>query len=278
MKKGVAGLIAACALLCALPGCTGGPGATPSVTPAAETPSSPAVAPSPTPEPAATPVPTTPPDTESAAATPSPTDDGRVTLAEGFYYLELSDEIKARITGISYPADDSDAKITYNDLRYIRVRYYDFEGNVHDDGELIVNEQVAQEVMEIFYALYQAKYPFTSIWLVDDFGQPADDTLSMEANNTSAFCYRTTSSGRLSWHSFGCAIDVSPVYNPYIDGDRIVPENSAAYVDRSLGLPGMIDHDDLCYRLFIENGWKWGGDWRGDKDWQHFYKELDYQR
>ena len=25
----------------------------------------------------------------------------------------------------------------------------------------------------------------------------------------------------------------------------------------------------------ISSGWKWGGDWKGDKDYQHFYKELD---
>ena len=38
----------------------------------------------------------------------------------------------------------------------------------------------------------------------------------------------------------------------------------------------MIDHDDLCYQLFTENGWTWGGDWRGDKDYQHFSKDLGF--
>ena len=280
MKYRTISLIAVFALLCMLPGCTDGPDAA-SATPAATSTPAATPSPSPTPEPAATPVPTTPPDTGSAAAvtatpSPTPTDDGRVTLAEGFYYIELNDEIKARITGISYPADDEDAAITYGDLRYIRLRYYDFEGVAHGDGELIVNKRVAQEVVEIFYALYQAKYPFTSIRLVDDFGQPADDTLSMEANNTSAFCYRhVTGSRKLSRHSYGAAIDINPLYNPYIDGDRVAPENAAAYVDRTVGLPGMIDHDDLCYKLFIENGWAWGGDW-SEPDYQHFSKDLGY--
>ena len=224
-----------------------------------------------------TPVPTTAAEIETYA-TPSPTatlDDGRVTVAEGFYYIELTDAIKQRITGISYPADDSDAAITYDDLRYIRLCYYDFNGNAHSDGELIVNKKVAKEVTEIFYELYQAKYPFTSIKLVDDFGQPGDDTLSMEANNTSAFCYRrVTGSSNLSRHSYGAAIDINPLYNPYIDGDRVAPEEGAMYVDRTLGLPGMIDHDDLCYQLFIQHGWTWGGDWSGDKDYQHFSKNL----
>ena len=272
-------LFACCALLCALPGCTDKPAAT--ATPTAAPTPSPAATTAPVPTPAPTPIPTTPPDIEPnfPAATPEPTPDatpgdGRFTLAEGFYYVKLSDDIKQRITGISYPADDSDAAITYDDLRYLGLRYYDSEGNVHD-GELIVNKRVAKETLEIFYELYEAKYAFTSIRLVDDFGQPADDTLSMEANNTSAFCYRAvTGTAHLSRHSYGAAIDINPRLNPYIDGNRVAPGNAAVYVDRSLGLPGMIDHGDLCYQLFIDRGWTWGGDWSGDKDYQHFSKDL----
>lgn len=194
-------------------------------------------------------------------------------IADGFYYLELTDEIKARITGISFP--EGEEGISYDDLRYIRLKYVDFEGNVHEDGELIVNRQLAQEVTEIFCALYEAKYPLTSVRLVDDYGEPGDDSLSMVANNTSAFNYRlVTGTDTLSLHSFGDAIDVNPRLNPYIDGERVAPENGAAYADRTLGLPGMIDHDDLCYQLFTEHGWKWGGDWEGDKDYQHFSKDV----
>ena len=264
-------------LVCVLSGCAGGADETPSVSVAASPSPEALLSASQTPMP--TPVPITAAGIE-AHATPTPTatpDAGRVTVAEGFYYIELTKAIKQRITGISYPADDSDAAIHYDDLRCIRLRYYDFDGNVHDDGELIVNKKVAKEVTEIFCELYQAKYPFTSIKLVDDFGQPGDDTLSMEANNTSAFCYRrVTGSSNLSRHSYGAAIDINPLYNPYIDGDRVAPENGAMYVDRSLGLPGMIDQDDLCYQLFIQHGWTWGGDWSGDRDYQHFSKDLGY--
>ena len=31
-----------------------------------------------------------------------------------------------------------------------------------------------------------------------------------------------------------------------------------------------IDHDDLCYKLFVEHGFEWGGDWEHAKDYQHF--------
>ncbi len=238
----------------------------------------------PTPEPSAPPIParTTQPEpvptlepTTGPAATPFD-DSGKVVLAEEFYYIELNDEIKKRITGMSYPADDENCEISYDDLRYIKLLHYDFEGNVKV-GELIVNALVANEVMEIFYALYQAKYPLTSIRLVDDFGEPGDDNLSMAANNTSAFNYRyVTGSKTLSRHSYGAAIDINPMLNPYIDGDRIVPENGIENADRSLDLPGMIDHNDLCYLLFTEHGWTWGGDWSGDKDYQHFSKDIGF--
>jgi len=29
-------------------------------------------------------------------------------------------------------------------------------------------------------------------------------------------------------------------------------------------------NDDLCFRLFTEAGFEWGGDWTTRKDYQHF--------
>ena len=241
-----------------------------------ETPTATAVpTPKPTPIVTTTPVPTPSP---SVAPTPSPTPEpaGLVMLTEGFYYYELDDVLIERITGMSYPTEGSDI-IGYDDLRYIRILHYDFDGVVQQ-GELMANVRVADELLEIFYELYEAKYPLTSVKLVGDFGEPFDDGRSMAANNTSMFCYRfVTGTKKLSRHGYGGAIDINPRLNPYIDGDRIVPENGIKYADRSLGEPGMIDHDDLCYQLFIEHGWTWGGDWSGDKDYQHFSKDLGYR-
>lgn len=44
------------------------------------------------------------------------------------------------------------------------------------------------------------------------------------------------------------------------------------YVDRSKDFLHKIDHDDLCYKLFMEHGFEWGGDWKHSKDYQHFEK------
>ncbi len=194
--------------------------------------SSPDVSPSPsaTPAPSKTPLPSPQPSATADAQDAAPAmsvEPEKLGPIDGFFYMELSDAIKKRITGMSYPSDDDDAKIHYDDLRYIGLLHYDFEDNVKT-GELIVNKKLADEVMQIFYELYCAKYPFTSVQLVDDFGEPADDTRSMEANNTSAFNYRRiTGSKKLSLHSYGMAIDINPKLNPYVKrtGSRPKTEN-----------------------------------------------------
>lgn len=37
-----------------------------------------------------------------------------------------------------------------------------------------------------------------------------------------------------------------------------------------------IDHDDLCFKLFTEAGFDWGGDWTTRKDYQHFEVIEDF--
>ena len=125
--------------------------------------------------------------------------------------------------------------------------------------------------------LYQASYPIERIRLIDEYG--GDDTLSMEANNTSCFNYRVVDgTSSLSRHAYGLAVDINPLYNPYVtypNGKRRVsPAASEIYADRSLDFPAKIDKNDLCYQLFTEHGFTWGGNWKTMKDYQHFQKAL----
>ena len=187
----------------------------------------------------------------------------------------LTEATKARIIGTTFPEDPKDCPIKISDLRYVRLLYTDFDGVTHT-GEMIVHRKVADDVLDIFYQLYIAQYPLTSVKLLDDYNEPFSDGTSMIENNTSAFCCRlVTGTHHFSKHSYGVAIDVNPALNPYIRPDgSFAPENSAPYLDRTLGLPGMIDEKDLCYKLFTKHGWKWGGHFKGETDYQHFYKVL----
>ena len=97
----------------------------------------------------------------------------------------------------------------------------------------------------------------------------------MSADNTSAYCCRrVTGKKYFSRHSYGTAIDVNPVENPYVKPDgSFSPKESEPYLDRTNLRPGMITKDDLCYKLFRKHGWKWGGDF-SEPDYQHFSKDV----
>lgn len=191
-----------------------------------------------------------------------------------FYYEPLSTEIIARIDGISYQENEN---ITLEDLRYVHLLHYNFEGEV-TEGELICNKAIAQDLLEIFYELFLAEYQIEKIQLIDEY--EGDDTASMEANNTSCFNYRVVDgTSRLSKHAYGLAIDINPFYNPYVvyqnDGTTYIsPAGSEAYADRSRNFPYKIDENDLCYKLFAEHGFTWGGNWNSSKDYQHFQKTV----
>lgn len=190
-----------------------------------------------------------------------------------FYSEKISDKIVERITGISYKKNDN---ISLSDLRYIRVLHTGFDGMTHI-GELIVNRAIADDVVAIMRELYENEYPIEKMVLVDEYG--GDDEASMSDNNTSAFNYRViANTSTLSNHALGMAIDINPRYNPYVTTNsagktNISPGNGAEYADRDRDFMAKIDHDDLCYRLFLSHGFSWGGDWKKNKDYQHFEKK-----
>jgi len=217
--------------------------------------------------------------TDSVVVNKDTEQDGAVTatgqeVSQMFYYEEINQEIKDRITGKSY---GENCDVSYGDLRYVKVLYLGFDGETHD-GELIVNKAIAKDIIDIFEELYEQKYPIERMVLVDEYD--ADDNVSMAADNTSAFNYRVVDgTNRLSVHSYGLAIDINPFYNPYVremDGKTVVtPVNGAKYADRSLDCKYYIKKDDICYKAFISRGFTWGGEWKTQKDYQHFQKKLD---
>ena len=76
---------------------------------------------------------------------------------------------------------------------------------------------------------------------------------------------------------FGVAVDINTLYNPYHkrlkNGKEVVePATARPYLDRSKNHAYMIKKGDLCYRLFKAKGFRWGGDWKRSKDYQHFEK------
>ena len=191
-----------------------------------------------------------------------------------FYVARIDNELFAKMQGKSFRADCS---LPRDDLRYLRLLHKDLQGNTLT-GEMVCNAYIAADLIDIFQKLYAADYPIEKIRLVDEYA--ADDEQSMEDNNSSCFNFRFISHTRqISKHGLGLAVDINPLYNPYIkqvDGKRILePTTSEKYLDRQGYFPYKIDRDSLCYKLFIAHGFQWGGEWENAKDYQHF--ELPHE-
>ena len=178
----------------------------------------------------------------------------RIVLAEGFYYEPISDDLRRYMTGISYPVTEgedavTDPAITFAELRYLHILHYNFDGETAQ-GELVCNAAIAQDLVEIFHELYCNEYQLEKVLLIDTYD--GNDNASMEDNNTSCFNYRVVKgTTKLSRHAYGLAVDVNPLYNPYItyekDGtEQVSPVSALPYADRSARFAYKIDKEDLC--------------------------------
>lgn len=196
------------------------------------------------------------------------------TVGQTFTADVLPDSVFSRMKGRSYK---DGCTVPRSELRYLRLSYWDPQDKAQV-GEMVVNKAIASDVVAIFRELYNAHYHIGSMRLVDDFD--ADDEKSMRANNTSCFNFRYVSGTRtVSKHGLGMAIDVNPLYNPYVytSAGKLQVEPSAGRSwatnrDARKDIPMKIDKQDLCYKLFSKHGFRWGGSWTIRKDFQHFEK------
>lgn len=67
----------------------------------------------------------------------------------------IDEALKQIMIGNSYNENEH---IGYENLRHVMVGYIDFDG-LKQQGELVVNEAIAETIKDIFYELYTLKYP-----------------------------------------------------------------------------------------------------------------------
>lgn len=190
-----------------------------------------------------------------------------------FASSDINDATFRRMQGNSFKAN---CTVPRSQLRHLKLLHYTIDGKIQL-GELVCNKDVSADLVDIFRKLFEARYPIERMVLIDEYG--ADDELSMNANNTACFNFRHVAGTKvLSNHSMGKAIDINPLYNPYVKRHAngtltISPKAGKAYANRSQKFNYKISRNDLCYKEFTRHGFKWGGDWKYTKDYQHFEKK-----
>src|SRR5438876_949750 len=94
--------------------------------------------------------------------------------------------------------------VPLKDLRYITMSHWGFDENVYQ-GCLIVHEKVAEEVIDIFHEIFEARFPIEKMTFVDVY--EGVDEWSAQDNNSYSFCCRPNTSfpNVFSKHSYGLA-------------------------------------------------------------------------
>lgn len=153
----------------------------------------------------------------------------------------------------------------------LEVEYIDYNGK-EQNGVLVVNKKVAKEVAEIFKEIKKSGFQIEKMIPISEYGW--DDDKSMEDNNTSGYNYRfVANSTKLSNHSYGMAVDINPRYNPMIIKDKIYPLNGSYLKENK----GTITAESEVVKIFKKRGWRWGGEYKSLKDYQHFDKSLKWK-
>lgn len=158
--------------------------------------------------------------------------------------------------------------VALEDLAYVTVTFVGFDAQ-HHTGELLVAASQTENLVGVFQTLFEEEFPIEQMRITSP--QDLDAPPTGDGNETSAFvCRPVTGGSGWSEHAYGLAVDINPFHNPYVRGERVLPELAGAYLDRDRDLPGMITPGDVVTTAFADIGWEWGGDWTSLKDYQHF--------
>lgn len=179
--------------------------------------------------------------------------------------------------------------VSMDRLRLVSFPFYDFDGGTQQ-GNMIVLDAVANNVLNIMESLYKMKFPMEEITPIGSYMINLKEDVPKEHNNSASFhCRDIKNTDIYSIHSFGLAIDINPKQNPYViivDPDSeevknrtpqtgqsvaVEPFEGAFYLNRTNKRPGMITYNDEVVKLFYDNGFIiWGGNWNFPLDSQHF--------
>ena len=166
--------------------------------------------------------------------------------------------------------------VTPSGLRRITINRFTYS-HVVARGSLVVKAGAVPDLLRVFRASFDSRFPVRSMKPTDRYyaggrrTPTQSDVAAMKADNTSAFNCRPVTGNpyRVSQHSYGNAIDINTVRNPYVVGSRVYPSWARTYLDRRNVRTGMILRSGVIATRMRQNGWPWGARW-SHPDYQHF--------
>jgi hypothetical protein len=161
-------------------------------------------------------------------------------------------------------------------LRMLRINHWGYDGRIKR-GAIVLRNGEVRAVTKVLKAAFAREFPIRKMRPTDHFyaggrrTPSASDKAAMRAGNTSAFNCRPVTGNpyRVSQHSYGNAVDINTIENPYVTRSRVYPAGSRRYLDRSPYRRGMVVEGGVVHKRFRALGWAWGGRW-GHPDYQHF--------
>ncbi len=186
---------------------------------------------------------------------------------------------------VSGPLDRSDVPHSYRSgcpvdpdgLRRITMNRFTYTRGTVARGSLVVRASAVGPMLDVFKSSFAKRFPLRSMKPSDAYyaggsrTPTQSDMAAMRADNTSAFNCRPVTGNpyRVSQHSYGNAIDINTVRNPYVVGSRVYPSFARTYLNRRNVRTGMITSRGVVASRMRAIGWPWGARW-SHPDYQHF--------
>lgn len=155
-------------------------------------------------------------------------------------------------------------------LKTVTMNFYGRDKVMHR-GVIIIRSDLTTELVRGFKSALDHRYPVAKMNNPNVYG--GNDPKQMTANNTSGFnCRKVVGNPyRQSPHSYGIALDVNTVQNPYRDAKgKWWPTNGKSYINRKNKRAGMLYSDSYLTASLRKDKFFWGGYWNPGRDYQHF--------
>lgn len=148
-------------------------------------------------------------------------------------------------------------------LVLLDVDYLSTDGKIHR-GQVLTNKKIETHIRHMFNFMLENDFVVEKVIPIVKYDW--SDSLSMDDNNSSSFCYRNAS---YSKHATGMAIDINPRFNPLRWKKSDKPNQpERAVLDTTVN--GTLHPEHIVVKEFRRLGFRWGHTFSKYYDDHHF--------